>query len=108
MQTLIMAGAVYGGMAWVSWQYNWNIPFEDFRDVSGKVIYVVHMVLTVPSFIPMFSMMIRRTRDAGLPPWLAVFSLIPLYGYVWMLILYFLPSKYPLPPVKIKIPPVKI
>jgi len=101
MQTLIYVGAFYGAQALVFSLYNWNMPADAFREVTGKVGTKVAFVVIVPSFIPMFSLMTRRTRDAGLPPWLATVSLIPFLGYLWMLILYFLPSKDPLPPVKI-------
>jgi len=94
MQTLITAGASLGGIALVFSLYNyWNIPADAFRGVQYTVDQIVFYVVIFPSFIPMFSLMTRRTRDSGLPPLLAVFSLIPGIGYIGMLILYSLPSK---------------
>jgi len=101
IQSLIMVGCVSFLFALASWQYNWKIPIKDYRKVSGVVNVVVMTIFAIPSYIPMFSMMIRRTRDAGLPPSLAAISLIPAFGYLWMLILYFVPSKDPLPPANI-------
>ena len=93
MQTLTTFAVVAGGLAIASWQYNFNIPIEEYRGVSGSVNGLIYIFFGFPSCIPMFSMMVRRSRDAGLPPWLTVMTLIPGFGYLWMLILYFPPSK---------------
>ena len=93
MQTLTTFAVVAGGLAIASWQYNFNIPIERYRYVTGSINGLISIFFTFPSHIPMFSMMVRRTRDAGLPPWLTVMTLIPGLGYLWMLILYFPPSR---------------
>lgn len=93
MQTLVTIAALAGGLVLASWQYSFNIPFDKFREVSGSVNAAIYIFFVFPSYVPMFSMMVRRTRDAGLPPWLTVVTFIPGFGYLWMLILCFPPSK---------------
>ena len=90
IQTLVTLALSLVTLLLVNWVTQGALDPNNQSVIASSII---SLFFVYPSFIPMLAMLTRRTRDAGLPSGLVMLSLIPLLGYLWMLILFFLPSK---------------
>lgn len=66
------------------------------------LVAIVAGVIQVPALSNLYSLAVllpslavgaRRLRDAGFSPWLLLLWLIPLFGWIALIILYIMPSK---------------
>ena len=57
--------------------------------ISSTLNYIVSLIL----FLPSLGILVRRLRDAGFSPWLALLLLIPVVGWIIVVILACFPSK---------------
>ena len=57
--------------------------------ISSTLNYIVSLVL----FLPSLGILVRRLRDAGFSPWLALLVLVPVVGWIALVILACFPSK---------------
>ncbi|WP_372519297.1 DUF805 domain-containing protein [Candidatus Ruminimicrobiellum ovillum] len=57
--------------------------------ISSTISYIFSLVILLPSL----GILVRRLRDAGFSPWLALLLLIPVVGWVAVVILACFPSK---------------
>lgn len=57
--------------------------------ISSTVSYIFSLVILLPSL----GILVRRLRDAGFSPWLALLLLIPFVGWIAVVILACFPSK---------------
>ncbi len=57
--------------------------------ISSTISYIFSLVVLLPSL----GILVRRLRDAGFSPWLALLLLIPVVGWVAVVILACFPSK---------------
>ncbi len=59
----------------------------------GKTGDVVYFVCQLAVLLPSLGIAARRLRDGGFSPWLLLIGLIPVLGWIVLLVLYLLPSK---------------
>lgn len=57
--------------------------------ISGTVSAIVGLILLLPAL----GILVRRLRDAGFSPWLALLLLVPVVGWIIVAILACFPSK---------------
>ena len=57
--------------------------------ISSTISYIFSLVVLLPSL----GILVRRLRDAGFSPWLALLLLIPVVGWIAVVILACFPSK---------------
>lgn len=57
--------------------------------ISATISYIFSLVVLLPSL----GILVRRLRDAGFSPWLALLLLIPFVGWIAVVILACFPSK---------------
>jgi len=57
--------------------------------ISSTISYIFSLVVLLPSL----GIIVRRLRDAGFSPWLALLLIIPMFGWVAVVILACFPSK---------------
>ncbi len=69
------------------WVILWVIGL--FGDVGAKISGICSLAVLLPSL----AIAARRLRDGGFSPWLLLLGLIPVIGWIVLLILYCLPSK---------------
>ena len=60
-------------------------------DVMGQAVDVgygwVYMIVALLHFLPSLSVVVRRLHDVGKSGWFYLIILIPLVGFIWMLVL---------------------
>ncbi|MBR4355592.1 MAG: DUF805 domain-containing protein [Elusimicrobiaceae bacterium] len=61
-----------------------------FLGDAGKIIPEIYSLAMI---LPGLGIQARRLRDGGFTPWLLLLNLIPVIGWLILLILYVLPSK---------------
>ena len=66
--------------------------------VGALVAGVIHVpalstLYSLAVLLPSLAVGARRLRDAGFSPWLLLLGLIPLIGWIALIILYIMPSK---------------
>ena len=54
---------------------------------------IVNVVYSLALLLPSLGIAARRLRDGGFSPWLLLLFLIPIIGWIALLILYIMPSK---------------
>lgn len=54
---------------------------------------IISWIYSLALFLPSLGIAARRLRDGGFTPWLLLLLLIPILGWLILLILYCLPSK---------------
>ncbi len=54
---------------------------------------IVNMVYSLALLLPALGIAARRLRDGGFTPWLLLLLLIPVIGWIALLVLYCMPSK---------------
>lgn len=59
----------------------------------GKTGDVVYFVCQLAVLLPSLGIAARRLRDGGFTPWLLLLGLIPVLGWLVLLVLYLMPSK---------------
>ncbi|MBQ8033012.1 MAG: DUF805 domain-containing protein [Elusimicrobiaceae bacterium] len=59
----------------------------------GKTGDIVYFVCQLAVLLPSLGIAARRLRDGGFSPWLLLIGLIPVLGWIILLVLYLLPSK---------------
>lgn len=59
----------------------------------GKTGDVIYFVCQLAVLLPSLGIAARRLRDGGFSPWLLLIGLIPVLGWIVLLVLYLLPSK---------------
>ncbi len=59
----------------------------------GKTGDIVYFVCQLAVLLPSLGIAARRLRDGGFSPWLLLIGLIPVLGWIVLLVLYLLPSK---------------
>ncbi len=59
----------------------------------GKTGDVIYFVCQLAVLLPSLGIAARRLRDGGFSPWLLLIGLIPVLGWIILLVLYLLPSK---------------
>ena len=57
--------------------------------ISSTLSYIFSLVVLIPSL----GILVRRLRDAGFSPWLALLLLVPVVGWIIVVILACFPSK---------------
>lgn len=57
--------------------------------ISSTISYIFSLVILLPSL----GILVRRLRDAGFSPWLALLLLVPVVGWIVVVILACFPSK---------------
>jgi uncharacterized membrane protein YhaH (DUF805 family) len=57
--------------------------------ISSTISYIFSLVILLPSL----GILVRRLRDAGFSPWLALLLIIPVVGWIAVVILACFPSK---------------
>ena len=57
--------------------------------ISSTISYIFSLVVLLPSL----GILVRRLRDAGFSPWLALLLLVPVVGWIVVVILACFPSK---------------
>ena len=57
--------------------------------ISSTISYIFSLIILLPSL----GLLVRRLRDAGLSPWLALLLLVPVVGWIAVVILACFPSK---------------
>ncbi len=57
--------------------------------ISSTISYIFSLVILLPSL----GILVRRLRDAGFSPWLALLLLVPVVGWIIVVILACFPSK---------------
>ena len=57
--------------------------------ISSTISYIFSLVV----FLPSLGILVRRLRDAGFSPWLALLVLVPVVGWIALVILACFPSK---------------
>ena len=59
----------------------------------GKTGTVLANLYQLALFLPSLAIAARRLRDGGFTPWLLLLLLLPIIGWIILLVLYLLPSK---------------
>lgn len=59
----------------------------------GKTGDVIYFICQLAVLLPSLGIAARRLRDGGFSPWLLLIGLIPVLGWIVLLVLYLLPSK---------------
>ena len=54
---------------------------------------MVTIIYTLALLLPGLGIAARRLRDGGFTPWLLLLGLIPVIGWIALIILYIMPSK---------------
>ena len=62
-------------------------------NLIGFVSATLSLVYSLAVLLPSLAVGARRLRDAGFSPWLLLLWLIPLFGWIALIILYVMPSK---------------
>jgi uncharacterized membrane protein YhaH (DUF805 family) len=57
--------------------------------ISSTISYIFSLIILLPSL----GILVRRLRDAGFSPWLALLLIIPVVGWIAVVILACFPSK---------------
>ncbi|MBO7431435.1 MAG: DUF805 domain-containing protein [Elusimicrobia bacterium] len=57
--------------------------------ISSTISYIFSLVVLLPSL----GILVRRLRDAGFSPWLALLLIVPVVGWIAVVILACFPSK---------------
>ena len=57
--------------------------------ISSTLNYIVSLIL----FLPSLAILVRRLRDGGFSPWLALLLIVPVVGWIAVVILACMPSK---------------
>lgn len=57
--------------------------------ISSTISYIFSLIILLPSL----GILVRRLRDAGFSPWLALLLIIPIVGWIAVVILACFPSK---------------
>ena len=61
--------------------------------VLSAIWGILATIFTLTIFLPSLGILARRLRDAGFSPWLELLLLIPVVGWIIVIILVCLPSK---------------
>lgn len=64
-----------------------------FGSFGALLSLLISLIYSLSIFIPSLSIAVRRLHDTGRTGWWLWISLIPLVGWVWILVLMALPSK---------------
>ena len=59
----------------------------------GKTGTILANVYQLAILLPSLAIAARRLRDGGFTPWLLLLGLLPIIGWIILLVLYLLPSK---------------
>ncbi len=59
----------------------------------GKAGDILYFVCQLAVLLPSLGIAARRLRDGGFSPWLLLIGLIPVLGWIVLLVLYLMPSK---------------
>ena len=59
----------------------------------GKAGQIGYFLCELAILLPSFGIAARRLRDGGFSPWWLLIGLIPVIGWIFLLVLYLLPSK---------------
>ena len=59
----------------------------------GKAGDILYYICQLAVLLPSLGIAARRLRDGGFSPWLLLIGLIPVLGWIVLLVLYLLPSK---------------
>jgi uncharacterized membrane protein YhaH (DUF805 family) len=62
-----------------------NVTDLAFEDMPYGIVYVLYSLLV---FIPSFALSVRRLHDVGKSGWMILAGLIPLFGAIWLIVLY--------------------
>ena len=92
---LDFAGKANRKQFWLFVLFNFFVFFVlsivlNFLGKTGDVIYFVCQLAVL---LPSLGIAARRLRDGGFSPWLLLIGLIPVLGWIVLLVLYLLPSK---------------
>jgi len=61
--------------------------------VSESAANNISLILQIALFLPSLAIAARRLRDGGFSPWLLLLGLIPILGWLVLLVFYCWPSK---------------
>lgn len=61
--------------------------------LNEQTVNIVTSVYSIALLLPCLGIAARRLRDGGFSPWLLLLMLIPILGWIALLILYLMPSK---------------
>lgn len=61
-----------------------NLIGSTFGEIPYGYIYVIYSLI---SFIPNLALSIRRLHDIGKSGWFLFISLIPIIGYIWLIVI---------------------
>lgn len=59
----------------------------------GKAGDILYFICQLAVLLPTLGIAARRLRDGGFSPWLLLIGLIPVLGWIVLLVLYIMPSK---------------
>jgi uncharacterized membrane protein YhaH (DUF805 family) len=62
-----------------------NLLGIDIQDIGYGPLYVLYLLAT---FLPGLGVSVRRLHDVGKSGWMLLIVLIPLFGVIWLIILY--------------------
>ena len=75
----------------VYWLFVLNCFIVSF--ILGLISSTISYIFSLLVFLPSLGILVRRLRDAGFSPWLALLLLIPIVGWIAVVILVCMPSK---------------
>lgn len=75
----------------VYWLFVLNCFIVSF--ILGLISSTVSFIFSLVVLLPSLGILVRRLRDAGFSPWLALLLIIPVVGWIAVVILACFPSK---------------
>ena len=75
----------------VFWLFVLNCFIVSF--ILGLISSTISYIFSLAVLLPSLGILVRRLRDAGFSPWLALLLLIPVVGWIIVVILACFPSK---------------
>lgn len=78
---------------WVLWSFIIFLVLSIVLGFFGKVGNIIYFLCQLAILLPALGIAARRLRDGGFSPWLLLLGLIPVIGWIILLVLYLLPSK---------------
>lgn len=78
---------------WVLWSFIIFLVLSIVLSFFGKVGNIIYFLCQLAILLPALGIAARRLRDGGFSPWLLLLGLIPVIGWIILLVLYLLPSK---------------
>lgn len=85
------AGRATRKQYWLYVLFVWIILFV--IGLFGDTGVMISNICSLAILLPSLAIAVRRLRDGGFSPWFLLFLLLPVIGWIVLLVLYCLPSK---------------